>query len=342
VLACRAAGVVVRAVVLSLPGGSVEHDRAHTPRQVAIAAVGGPAASLVLTIATGALAVLSGGVPGAVFATTAAVNLVVTVFTLLPGLPMDGGELVRAAAWKWSGSPATGRKVARVAGQVIAIAVALGPLLLVRSDDLVGSSVVVAAGLLVAGYVWQPGPAKAVKNEPVTGAAIRTWLVVGAVSVAAVLVLRAYVVQSLVVASGSMDDTLQTGDHIVVDKLSYLIGGVRLGDVVVVDRPPGVVSEEDELVKRVIGMPGDVLEAREGRVLRNGVPVNEPYLRPGCGDNAAGLKPVTIPSGHIFLLGDNRCHSLDSRGFGPVDQSLVEGRAVAIIWPINHAGSIGG
>lgn len=343
VIACRAAGVVVRAVVLSLPGGSVEHDRAHTPRQVAIAAAGGPAASLVLTVASGALAVLSGGgVPGALFGTAAAVNLVVTVFTLLPGLPMDGGELVRAAVWAWSGSPATGRKIARVAGQVIAVAMAMGPLLLVRSDDLVGSGVVVAAGLLVAGYVWQPGPAKAVKNEPVTGAAIRTWLVVGAVSIAAVLVLRAYVVQSLVVASGSMDDTLQTGDHIVVDKLSYLIGGVRLGDVVVLDRPPGVVSEEDELVKRVLGMPGDVLDAHEGRVLRNGVPVNEPYLRPGCGDNAAGLKHVVVPSGHIFLMGDNRCHSLDSRGFGPVDQSLVEGRAVAIIWPIDHAGSIGG
>ncbi|TDQ04905.1 signal peptidase I [Labedaea rhizosphaerae] len=340
VLACRLARVVVRAVVLSLPGGSVEHDRAYTPRQVAIAAVGGPAASLVLAIATGALAVLSGGVPGVLFGTTTAVNLAVTVFTLLPGLPMDGGELVRAAVWQWSGSPATGRKVARVAGQVVAIAVALGPLLLVRSDDLVGSGVVVAAGLLVAGYVWQPGPAKAVKDEAVTGAAIRTWLVVGAVSVAAVLVLRAYVVQSLVVASGSMDDTLRTGDHIVVDKLSYLIGGVRLGDVVVLDRPPGVASEEDELVKRVIGLAGDRIEARDGRVLRNGVPIDEPYLRPGCADNAAGLKPVTVASGQVYLLGDNRCHSLDSRGFGPVDESLVEGRAVAIIWPVDHAGSI--
>jgi signal peptidase I len=340
VIACRLAGVVVRAVVLTLPGGSVEHDRAHTPRQVAIAAAGGPAASLALTMATGALAVLSGGVPGVLFGTAAAVNLVVTAFTLLPGLPMDGGELLRAAAWAWSGSQATGRRIARVAGQVIAVALALGPLLLVRSDDLVGSAVVVAAGLLIAGYVWQPGPEKVVRTEPVTGAAIRTWLVVGAVSVAAVLVLRAYVVQSLVVASGSMDNTLQTGDHIVVDKLSYLIGGVRLGDVVVLDRPPGVASEEDELVKRVIGLPGDRIEAHEGRVLRNGVPIDEPYLRPGCADNAAGLKTVTVPSGQMFLLGDNRCHSLDSRGFGPVDESLVQGRAVAIIWPLDHAGSI--
>jgi signal peptidase I len=340
VIACRFAGVVVRAVVLTLPGGSVEHDRALTPKQVALAAVGGPAASLLLTMTAGALAVLGDGVPGALFGTVAAVNLVVTAFTLLPGLPMDGGELLRAAAWAWSGSPATGRRIARVAGQVIAVALALGPLLLVRADDLMGSVVVVTAGLLVAGYVWQPGPARVVKNEPVTGAAIRTWLVVGAVSVAAVLVLRAYVVQSLVVASGSMDDTLQTGDHIMVDKLSYLIGGVRLGDVVVLDRPAGVASEEDELVKRVIGLPGDRIEAREGRVLRNGVPVTEPYLKPGCADNAAGLKPVTVPNGQMYLLGDNRCHSLDSRGFGPVDESLVQGRAVAIIWPLDHAGSI--
>jgi len=201
--------------------------------------------------------------------------------------------------------------------------------------------VVVAAGLLVASYVWQPNPAKATTSaQPVTGAAIRTWLVVGAVSLTAVLVLRAFVVQSLVVASGSMDDTLRTGDHIVVDKLSYLIGGVRLGDVVVLDRPPGVDTPEDELVKRVIGLPGDVLEAKDGRVLRNGLPVNEPYLRPGCADNAAGLKPVTVPIGQMYLLGDNRCHSMDSRSFGPVDEDLVQGRAVAIIWPFNRGGSI--
>jgi signal peptidase I len=115
---------------------------------------------------------------------------------------------------------------------------------------------------------------------------------------------------------------------------------VRLGDVVVLDRPPGVASAADELVKRVIGMPGDRIEARDGRVLRNGVPISEPYLRPGCADNAAGLAPVTVPSGQIYLLGDNRCHSLDSRGFGPVDMRSVQGRAVAIIWPLDHAGSI--
>jgi len=338
--ACRIAGVAVRSVVLSLPGGSVEHDNPDTARQAAIVAVGGPAASLMLAGLCTALAGLGpdGGVWTALLGVTAVINLAVTGFTLLPGLPMDGGELVLAAVWAWSGSPATGRRVAGRAGRLLAIVVAVSPLPLVRTDDLAGSAVILAAGWLVAAYVWRgAGPAPA---GSALGRGIRTWLLVGAVSVAAMLLVRTFVVQSMVVASGSMDATLHTGDHIVVDKLSYLLGGIQRGDVVVLHRPAGVDAPEEVLVKRVIGLPGDRLEARDGRVFRNGVVLAEPYLPAGCADAAAGLNPVLVPDRQVYLLGDNRCHSLDSRSFGPVDQRLVEGRAIAVIWPLDHLGAI--
>jgi signal peptidase I len=103
-----------------------------------------------------------------------------------------------------------------------------------------------------------------------------------------------------------------------------------------------VAAPEDVLVKRVIGVPGDRLEARAGQVVRSGVALAEPYLLPGCADNAADLEPVVVPDRTVYLLGDNRCHSLDSRSFGPVDQGLVEGRAVAVIWPLDHVGAIPG
>jgi signal peptidase I len=337
-VACRAAGVAVRAVVLSLPGGAVEHGDPGTPRRAALVAAGGPAASLLLAGLCAALAVLSGGnaTATALLGAIAVVNLAVTAFTLLPGLPMDGGKLVRAAVWAWTGSTDTGNRLAGRAGRVLAIVIAVLGLPLVRADDLAGSAVVSAAGLLVAAYVWHGAGAAAPRPASRAG----TWLLAGTLSVVAMLLLRTFVVQGRVVASGSMDPTLRAGNRILVDKLSYLIGDVQPGDVVVLRRPPGVHGTQDMLVKRVIGVPGDRLEARAGRVFRNDVEVPEPYLPPGCPDRAEGLRPVVVPDRQVYVLGDNRCHSLDSRSFGPVDQELVEGRAMLVIWPVDRVSAI--
>jgi signal peptidase I len=325
VAACRVAGVAVTEAVLSLPG-RVEHEDPGTPRQAAIVAVGGPVVSLGVTGPCAALAVLTSGVPAALFGALAVINGV--------GVLAGGGRVLRAAVWAWSGSRATGDRVAGGAGRVLAMVAAVAPLPLVRADDPAGCVVLVAAGWLLAAFLWR-GARESVPRQGISG-----WLVVGALSVAAMLLVRTFLVQSMVVTSGSMDGTLRSGDHIVVDRLSYLLGGIQRGDVVVLSKPAGVDAPEGELVKRVIGVAGDRLEARDGRVLRNGTPLDEPYLPPSCTEHAAGLAPVTVPDGQVYLLGDNRCDSLDSRSFGPVDRGLVRGRAVAVIWPLEHAGAL--
>ena len=338
---CRIAGVPVRGVTLSLPGGRVEHDDPGRPRQAAIIAVCGPSASLVLAALGAGLASLSaGGAPAALFGVTALINLAVAAFTLLPGLPMDGGELVLAGAWAWSGSRATGGRVAGAAGRVLAIVIALSPLPLARTDDLAGSAILLAAGGVVAAHVWRGAGSAA--TAFVGTQRIPAWLVAGGVSVAAVLLVRALVVESLVVTSESMRPGLRTGDHIVVDKLSQVLGGVQRGDVVVLRRPPGADAAEDVLVKRVIGVGGDRISAHDRRVFRNDVALDEPYLSPGCADPAAGLASVAVPDRQVYVLGDNRCDSLDSRSFGPIDRALVEGRAVAVVWPLDRVGAIPG
>ena len=91
----------------------------------------------------------------------------------------------------------------------------------------------------------------------------------------------------------------------------------------------------DEFVKRVIGLPGEVVEGRDGAVYVNGRRLVEPYLRSGVATQAFG--PTTVPPGHVWVMGDNRSNSADSRVFGPVQESSIVGRAVVRVWPVPHA-----
>ncbi len=156
-------------------------------------------------------------------------------------------------------------------------------------------------------------------------------------------VVQRWVVQPYKIPSASMAPTLVSGDRILVNRLAYRLGEISYGDVVVFERPdPGTaldggVGLPPDLVKRVIGLPGDSLESRQGIVYRNGAPIDEAYL-----DGRVTLRlPLTIvPDDEIFVMGDNRGLSRDSRFFGTIPKSHVLGKVIARYWPTGHVGRV--
>jgi signal peptidase I len=158
-------------------------------------------------------------------------------------------------------------------------------------------------------------------------------IVVGAVLVA--LLVKTYLVQAFRIPSSSMEQTLLVGDRVTVNKLSYRLGDVSPGDVVVFERPagaPGGVDAPEDLIKRVVAVGGDTVQTVDGRLVRNGEPVDEPYLAPGS--TTTGIEqPVTIPDGQVWVMGDNRNNSSDSRVFGPVAEATIVGQAFVVMWP---------
>jgi signal peptidase I len=163
------------------------------------------------------------------------------------------------------------------------------------------------------------------------------WVVILAVAAGLALLVRAYVAQTFYVPSGSMEPTLQVGDRILVDKLSYHLHGVGRGDIIVFRRPPRETADlVPDLVKRVIGLPGDTVAGRDGNVYVNGKLLAQPWLRPGV--RTAPFGPVTVPPGQYFVMGDNRSVSYDSRDWGPVPASYIVGKVVLRIWPLSRFG----
>ena len=166
------------------------------------------------------------------------------------------------------------------------------------------------------------------------------WVVIVGVAVALALLLKLLVVQSFAIPSESMYPTLTTGDRVLVNKLAYDAHDIHRGDVVVFRRPEGAPASgpnpPEDLIKRVIGLPGETITATNGVVFVNGRELREPYVAKGA--VTLDLDPVTVPGGHIFVMGDNRQHSADSRVFGPVSEKLVIGRAFSRIWPASRVG----
>jgi signal peptidase I len=162
-----------------------------------------------------------------------------------------------------------------------------------------------------------------------------------AFAVLAVILLRTYVIAPYYIPSASMSPTLHgcTGcddDRVLVDKLSYHTHAIHRGDVVVFHRPPKWNVSEKVLIKRVIGLPGEVLTTREGVVYVDGLAVDEPYVNAACRGGTKDLPKTIVPDGTIFVMGDNRCDSADSRSFGAVPKSALIGRAFLIIWPFGR------
>ena len=160
-------------------------------------------------------------------------------------------------------------------------------------------------------------------------------IVVGALVVA--LVVKTFLIQAFFIPSLSMYPTLDKGDRVLVNKLSYKMHDVHRGDIVVFTRPPNQpASEIKDLIKRVVGLPGESIEARSGHVYIDGKELDEPYLVDGV--TTENLPRQTVPDGDVFVMGDNRGDSADSRVFGPIDEDTIVGRAFLRVWPITKIG----
>lgn len=162
-------------------------------------------------------------------------------------------------------------------------------------------------------------------------------VIVGAILVA--FLVKTFLVQAFEIPSPSMEMTLVKGDRVLVNKLSYEVHDVHRGDILVFERPEGESdSQITDLIKRVIALPGETVEAQNGQILIDGEPLDEPYLDEGV--TTGDFDPVTIPEGQYFMMGDNRGDSRDSRFFGPIAEETIVGRAFFRVWPLGDISTL--
>lgn len=171
--------------------------------------------------------------------------------------------------------------------------------------------------------------------------AVWEWVFVVVIAIGAALLIRMFLFQQYYIDGPSMQSTLMPQDRVLVNKMSYKLHDIHRGDVIVFDRVTNQV-QHDDLIKRVLGLPGEILEIRSCIVYIDGVEVDEPYLNPEqtsqiepsarCGSHT-DMAPIEVPEDMVFVMGDNRVQSLDSRDFGPIDTEKVRGRAFVVIWP---------
>ena len=172
-----------------------------------------------------------------------------------------------------------------------------------------------------------------------------SWVITIAVAVGFAVVLRAFVIQTFWIPSGSMEDTLIKDDRVIVEKITDAHHPSR-GDVIVFHKPPTLHDDRiDHLIKRVIGLPGESVAFAGGRVYINDTVLPEPYLASGTttvrlpdGPDCSREAPCIVPAGHVWAMGDNRSNSTDSRAdvVGPVDEDAIVGRAIWLVWPFNR------
>ncbi|MGH9114307.1 MAG: signal peptidase I, partial [Acidimicrobiales bacterium] len=182
-------------------------------------------------------------------------------------------------------------------------------------------------------------PAPAPPRRHLHRRAVVEWVVILGIAVLAAFLIRTFVVEPFFIPSGSMEPTLQVNDRVLVNKLSYDLHPVHRGDIVVFRKPPNDVSPGiSDLIKRVIGLPGETISAHGGSVYINGQKLAEPWLPKGV--TTAAFGPVHIPKGDYFMMGDNRGDSADSRVIGPVSAKLFVGRAFVRVWPLSRLGGL--
>ena len=175
------------------------------------------------------------------------------------------------------------------------------------------------------------------RSKRSTTRSILEWVAVVGGALLVALVIRAFFLAAFYIPSESMAPTLEKGDRVLVNKLSYKLHDVNRGDVVVFERPP---NEPDNgikaLIKRVVGLPGETVEVRNCTVVIDGRALEEPYVKEWS--RTCTAPAVTVPSNEVFVMGDNRDDSQDSRFFGPISQDLIVGRAFVLVWPLTNLG----
>lgn len=154
-------------------------------------------------------------------------------------------------------------------------------------------------------------------------------------SVALVLLLRSFVAEPFAVPSASMSPTLRAGDHVVVDKLAYRFGEPRRRDLIVFRRPRG---GDELLLKRIVAVGGDRVGIADGVLTVDGRAVREPFVNRRLVDSVY-FGPVRVPSDAVFVMGDRREDSVDSRSFGAVPRRLIVGRVDLRFWPPGSLGA---
>ena len=190
-------------------------------------------------------------------------------------------------------------------------------------------------------------------REPFTKSTAREYFETVVIAVILALFIRTWVVQAFKIPTGSMENNLLIGDHLLVNKFVFnpLVDGtefltptgtVERGDILVFKFPE---DPERDFIKRVVGLPGETLEVRDQDVFIDGRKLDEPYLdrMPALPGGAIALDrrdnygPITIPAAHYFMMGDNRGNSQDSRFWGPLPHANVKGKAFVIYWSFDGA-----
>ena len=146
---------------------------------------------------------------------------------------------------------------------------------------------------------------------------------------------RPFVAEPFGITTDSMDPTLRAGDSVLAAKFVYRLAEPGRGDVVLF-RAPG---DGAPTIKRVVGLPGDTVAVRDGVLFVNGEKKREGYVDYGLTDSTF-LGPTGVPEGHVYLMGDNRANSLDSRSYGPVPEADLLGKVPLRVWPLDRAGSV--
>lgn len=196
------------------------------------------------------------------------------------------------------------------------------------------------------------GEAEAEKPRPNRRQALVEWVVIVVVALVAALLIKTFAIQAFYIPSGSMEPTLKPGDRVLVNKLSYDFHQIHIGDVIVFRRPPRDTTPGiDDLIKRVVALGGETVQVKDCGVWVNGKEEAQPWEPKGwqsplseyCTTWPAGTflpNPYTVPKGDVFVMGDNRGNSYDSRYWGPLPDNYIVGRAFVRIWPIGRIGLI--
>jgi len=161
---------------------------------------------------------------------------------------------------------------------------------------------------------------------------VKEWVITILTAIVLVIIIRAFILDSRIVPTPSMVPTIQCGDRLFVEKITHRFWGLERGEVIVFV-PPEQSQLTDDLIKRLIGLPGDTIEIREGTLYINNEPLEELYLAEPIQYEFGQVK---VPEGKIFVLGDNRNRSFDSHEWGFADLDSVKGKALITYWPLDR------